>query len=444
VSLFRAAERRSSGFTYSGTYNPFENPAVPLASVGLDNVFGRQNNDAGMDVTPDTAASVGTFYRCLFLLSSVVAGCPIEVFRGRDHEKIDNSLFDPANVDMTYTQFELWQLVMVYRLVWGDSFVFKKRDGYDRIIDLKPIYPELVKVDLDRKTGDKVFLVKRLRPDGTIDEAAEPIVYTDWEVMHVPGMGYNGFNGLPIAKLMAQPLGTAMAADKLAGRFYSAGTMLGGIIKVKAPLRSQTQAEGIKNRWMQKNAGVGHAGDVAILDAETDFQDITIPPDQLQFLESRRWQTTEIARWFGVPPHLVGDVEKSTSWGTGIEVQNLGLHTYTLMGHTTPIEQRLSREIVQTRGQFAKFNYDSLMRGTTQERFQALNLAAGGPWLTRNEARASEDKTPLDNAEYDELLPPPGISPLVPPGTPGSPGPANPTPAANAPQAGHSEQDDNA
>lgn len=420
MALFRpSVTERRSGFTFSGTYNPFENPAVPLASVALDNFGAGTGNDAGQIVTQDSAAAIATFYRCMFLLSSVVAGCPIEVYRKRDHEQIDNPLFDPANDTLTYTQFELVQLIMVYRLAWGDSFVYKKRDGLDRIVDLKPLYPGLVKVDLqaerDPDTGKmvahKVFKVKRTKPDGGIDETAQPQIFTDWEIMHIPGLGYDGLQGLPVTKLMSQTLGTAMAADKLAARFYSSGTQLGGIIKVKAPLTSQTQAEGIKSRWMQKNAGVGHAGEVAILDAETDWQSITIPPEQLQFLESRRWQTTEIARWFGVPPHLVGDVERSTSWGTGIEQQNLGLHAYTLSGHTTPIEQRLTREVVATRGQFSKFNLDSLMRGSTTERYQALLTATGGPWMTRNQARISENMKPLEGKEYDELLPPQGIGP---------------------------------
>jgi phage portal protein BeeE len=109
----------------------------------------------------------------------------------------------------------------------------------------------------------------------------------------------------------------------------------------------------------------------------------------------------------------VGDVEKSTSWGTGIEQQNLGLNTYTLSGHITPIEQRLSREVVQTRGQYAEFNLDKLMRGSTQERYLSLFQAAGGPWMTRNEARISENRKPLTtDPAYDELLPPPGIGPV--------------------------------
>jgi phage portal protein BeeE len=125
-------------------------------------------------------------------------------------------------------------------------------------------------------------------------------------------------------------------------------------------------------------------------------------------------------------------VEKSTSWGTGIEQQNLGLNTYTLSGHTTPIEQRVSREVVTTRGQFAKFNLDSLMRGSTTERYQALMTAVGGPWMSRNEARISENKKPLDNAEYDELLPPQGIGPMNDDQDPSGPDDGTPPPASPA------------
>jgi HK97 family phage portal protein len=407
-------ERRNVVVSGSPTYNAFENPAVPLQAVGFDDVFGSNRSDAGETVTPDTASTVGTFYRCLFLLSSVVGACPIEVFRKRDHQLIENDLFDEANDEMTFTPFELMQLVMVYRLIWGDSFVYKKRDGNEQIIDLKPLYPDLVEIDFEKdpETGElrKIFKVKKRRADGSINETAKPYVYTDFDVMHIPNVGLNGVTGLSVVNCMAQSLGTAIAADKLAAKFYSKGTQLGGIIKIKAPLKNQAQAEGIKARWMSKNAGVAHAGEVAILDAETDFQSVTIPPDQLQFLESRKWQTTEIARWFGVPPHLVGDVEKSTSWGTGIETQNLGLNTYTLNGHITPIEQRFTREVVQTRGHVARFNLDSMMRGTTQERYAALATAVGGPWMSVNEARIAENKKPK-GSKYDEILPPQGIGP---------------------------------
>jgi HK97 family phage portal protein len=409
VTLFRA-ERRDAVASGSPTYNPFENPSTPLASVGFDTVWGGDNTDAGQNVTVDTATSLPIVYRCISLISTVVAGCTVNVFKSPNQDPIRVPVLDPGNRATTYTQFELFELIVAYLAAWGDSFTFKKRDGFDSIIDLKPIYPDLVQVK-PGPDGHKIFLVKRVRPDGTVSPNEKPQVFTYFEVMHIPGLGYNGLTGMSPIKLAAQAIGTGIAADKLAARFYGSGSQLGGIIKVKAPLRNQAQAEGIKNRWMSKNAGVAHAGDVAVLDAETDFQSITIPPDQLQFLESRRWQTTEIARMFGIPPHLVGDVEKSTSWGTGIEQQNIGFVAYTISSYTKRIEQRITREIVGTRGQYAEFDLTDLMRGSTSERYTAYVSSAGGPWMTRNEVRARENMQPLPDPEYDELLPPPGIAP---------------------------------
>ena len=411
MTLFRP-ETRGAVASGSPTYNPFENPSTPLASVGLDNVFGMVNNDAGQSVTVDTAICLPIVYRCMKLLSTVIAGCPVKAYRGPDKEDVtaQHPLLSIYNPDMTYTQFELWALVVAYMCGWGNSYVFKKRNTYDQIIDLKPVYPGVVEVKLD-DDGNKIFLIKRVSPDGSIDQTKKPYVYTEFEIMHIADFGLDGLTGLSPIQLFAQPIGTALAADKLAAKFYSSGSQLGGIIKVKAPLRNQAQAEGIKARWMSKNAGVAHAGDVAILDAETDFQSVTIPPDQLQFLESRRWPVGEVARAFGLPPHLVGDVEKSTSWGTGIEVQNVGLVTYTASNYTKRIEQRITREVVATRGKVAEFDLDDLMRGSTAERYQALSVAVGGPWMARNEARVSEKRKPLADPEYDELLPPQGIGP---------------------------------
>lgn len=407
MTLFQP-ERRDAVATGSPTYNPFENPAVPLASVGFDNVWSTEN-DSGETVTIDRALVVPTVYRCISLISTVVASCPIEVYRKKDNEPINNPLFDSANQAMTYTQYELWELVAAHLASFGDSFVLKKRDSYDRIIDLKPIYPGLVEVKIDPDTKDKIFLVRHVNDDGTADMHTKPQVFTDFEIMHIPGLGLSGLGGLSPIMQMQQTVGTALAADRLAGRFYKGGTQLGGIIKIKAPLKSQAQAEGVKARWMNNNAGVGNAGNVAVLDAETDFQSITIPPDQLQFLESRRWQTTEIARMFGIPPHLVGDVEKSTSWGTGIEQQNIGFVAYTIASYTNRIEQRVTREVVSTRGQCAEFNLDRLMRGSMSERFLAYQQALGAGWISADEIRVKENMNPL-GGKFAKPFPPAGAT----------------------------------
>jgi HK97 family phage portal protein len=131
------------------------------------------------------------------------------------------------------------------------------------------------------------------------------------------------------------------------------------------------------------------------MDADADFQPLTIAPEALQMLETRRWGVNELARLFGVPPHLVGDVERSTSWGSGLESQNVGFVTYTVASYTNRIQQRVTREVLTTRGQTAAFSLGHLLRGTTVERFTAYAAGIGAGWLTRNEARGYEDLEPL-------------------------------------------------
>lgn len=403
-----------------GIHFPFENPTIPLSSIGIDEAFGTSTfrQDSGESVTVDTAMGLPTLFRCVGLLSTVVAGCDLRVYRNPGKQEVYPALLDKGNADLRYTYYELMELIVTHLALWGNAYVLKQRaknlppddprfspkgsPGEDVIVDLLPINPSLVKVKL--ADGQKIFEVKRLDKDGKLNNAQGPLIYTTWEIMHIPGMGYDGMLGFSVIEYAARTFGTSIAADRLAAKFYANGTQLGGIIKIKAPLANQTQADEIRRRWLVKHSGVTSAGDVAVLDAETDYQPITIPPDQLQFLESRGWQTREIARLFGIPPHLVGDVEKSTSWGTGIEQQNVGFVAYTIAGWTKRIEQRFTREIIRTRKQYSEFDLDQLMRGSTQERFAAYALAIQWGWISRNEVRLKESMAPQKGLD-DFLVP---------------------------------------
>ncbi len=342
----------------------------------------------------------------------------MRVYRNPGKEEIFPALLDKGNVNLLYTYFEVMQLIVTHICMFGNAYVQKVRakdldpdepgyakkgsSGEDTIVDLRPINPSRVKVRTFE--GNKLFEVITLDKNGKIDNSHQPVIMTTFEIMHIPGMGYDGLVGLSVVENCSRTLGTSIAADKLAARFYQNGSMLGGIIKVKAPLASQTQADEIRRRWLVKHSGVQNSGDVAVLDAETDYQPVTIPPDQLQFLESRGWQTREVARMFGIPPHLVGDVEKSTSWGTGIEQQNVGFVAYTISEWTSRIEQRFTREIINVRKQYAEFDLDHLLRGAMQDRFDAYSSAIQAGWMTRNEARGKENMVPLKELD-DPLMP---------------------------------------
>lgn len=403
MSLFQE-QRDAFG---QGTYNPFENPAVPLASVGLDQVFGNlSSTDAGESVTEEKAFCLPIFWRCVQLMTTVIAGCPIRTWDGPDRTEVFPRILQINNPNTLYTQYELWELITAHLCTWGNAYVRKVRNTMDTIVDLRPINPMLVTVKLD-DGGNKIFEVKRVRKNGTIDPLAKPEVLTTFECMHIPGMGYDGLKGLAPVQLAKRTLGTAMAGDKLAAKFFSKGTILSGVVKIEAPLASQEQADKIRNKWLMRHSGTGHAAEVAVLDAGAEFQPLTIPPDSLQFLESRRWETTEIARWFGIPPHLVGDVEKSTSWGTGIEQQNTGFVSYTVSGWTRRMEQRVTREITggtKNPNVYSEFDLDRLLRGDQAERYAAYTAGINGGWLLRNEARAAENKPAIPGLD-EPLMP---------------------------------------
>jgi HK97 family phage portal protein len=340
-------------------------------------------------------------WRCVGLLSTIIAGCPLRAYKVEGKKEVFPDLLSPGNGNMRYTQFELWELVVSHIMLWGNAFVLKWRDptigfdGYRPIADLRPIDPSRVTVKVDKQTREKIFEVAQVDENGNPVPGKAPIILTTYEIMHIPGLGYNGLTGLSPVQNSIRTLGTAIAADKLAARFYSKGTLLSGIVNVKAPLSDQTQADSIRDRWIARSGGVAHGAEVAVLDAETTFQPLTIPPDALQFLESRRWQTTEIARMFGIPPHLVGDVEKTTSWGTGIEQQNIAFGSYTVSSYTNRIGQRASREVIPMSTQFCEFDLNRIMRGSMAERFSAYAVAITAGWLTRNEARLMENREPL-------------------------------------------------
>jgi len=377
---------------------------MPLSSLALDGVLGNgQNNDSGESVDPVTGiGAIPTAYRCVRYIATTVAGLPIEELQ----KDGDSETWAGLDNLLSYTAFEIKEMIAGRLAGWGNFFGREVRQN-GRLIDLLPYPGGDVKVV--RVKGVKTYRVKNRNDDGTLalapSSGGTPVgTYTDYPdgpdcpIFHIPGFGFDGLQGVSPIIQAAQTFGTALAADRLAARFYSRGQQLGGIVKVKAPLANQSQADAIKMSWRNSHSGVRNAGDVAVLDAETDFQPITIDPEALQFLESRQWQAWEIAKIFGVPAHMVAP---TSTWGTGIEQQDSGFVTYTIRDYTDRIEQRLWRQY-GVRGKTLEFDLDRLLRGSTLERYQAYGQAIGWSWMNPNEVRKKERMKPRPGG--DEYL----------------------------------------
>lgn len=387
MGLFRR-ERRES----------FENPSISLSDASLIQMFsGDTVTAAGPMISPAKAfGSSISAYRAIALLSGMAAGLPLKVYRYRDKvEQICRALEDPG---FDRTPFEFKELCFAHLLGWGNAYVYKRRNGFDAIDALLPIAPDRVRVKVDQQTigqATKLFEVR--------DANGAYVPMTNREIMHVPGLGYDGVQGLSPLGVARQALGIQSAADELAARQYTSGNMIGGILTTDKAL-TQQQADAIKSRWREKMQGNRNAHDVAVLDAGMSFTATTLKPDDAQFLETRRWEVVEVARVYGLPPHMLGDVERSTSWGTGIEQQNIAMVSYTLKSWLDRFEQRVTREVVTPRTQYAEFLVDGLLRGSIAERYAAYSTGISMGFMTRNEVRVKENMQPLDG--LDEPLQP--------------------------------------
>lgn len=438
MSLFQ--KRNAIFYGSGGNVNPFERPSMPLASLALDGVLGSGAvNDSGEQVDVLRGITNPTAYRCISVLATVVAGCTLEEI---DRAGTASPWTAFENLQ-SFTAYEMAEIMVTHMAGWGNFFARKVTGRLSTdLVDLQPIFPGNVQVM--RINGQKIFRVRKIvQPTDTTPNAVNGqypnggAIYedlTEAEVFHIPFLGYDGLQGMSPVMAAAQMFGTTFAADRLAARFLGQGSQLSGIIKVKAPLEDQEQADALKLQWTAKNGGARNGGGVTVLDSETDYVPLTISPDALQFLQSRQWQMNEIARMFGVPLTMLST--DSTGYGDAIETQQVGFVTYTVRGYTDRMEQRLSREFM-VRGRSVAFNLDKLMRGATQERYNSYNTAIMGGWMQPAEARANENYPVQPGLDYFQKPQANNGLAVNPPMTPG--GESQEPPSAPAPD----ENDDN-
>ncbi len=402
-TLFGAPERRD---------NPFENPAIPLTDAGLLNFFGGEPTDAGVNMNEEIALRLATVFRCVTLLSGVVGSLPLKVYSHKDRSVLRVPCLE--GVGAVNTPAELWETAMLQILLWGNAYIHKVRNGLGQIVQLRLIHPQRVKPHLIIADADNPITGKLFDVQNTEDGQWYP--YTDFEIMHLMGPTIDGVKGMSRIALARESMAIGLAADKLAAKLFGNGNLISGVLSVERSLTADQAAE-IKMRWREKIAGLRHGHDIAVLDGGTKFTPIALPPEDVQFLQSRAFQTLEICRWFGVPPHLAGEMARSTTWGTGLEEQNVGLIKYTLQSYLSRIEQRVTREIVDPEQAYAEFLVDGMVRATMFVRWQGYNMAIMCGAMTRNEVRVKENLPPLPGLD-EPLVPtlaPPGNTVTEPP-----------------------------
>ncbi len=352
----------------------------------------------GIRVTNTSALRHIAVFRSVELRAGTMAALPLKAFQKDSRERVVNApVLDDPHPELT--RFEVWEQAYAHIDLWGNAYLRKLRDGAGRVRYLWPIHPSRVHVDLvepdERNPGGKVFAIDAK------GGRREP--YTSYEILHLPGFGYDGRVGLSRIELGSRAIELGLAAEDYAARFFGNGTSLSGILSTDQTI-SQTVADTLKQRWREKVGGLSKSHDIAVLDAGTKFQPISIPAKDAQLLETRQSSVGDIATLFGLPPHAIGDVERSTSWGTGIEQQTIGMVQFTFQPMLARVEQRLTKEIVQPANPnvYVEYVVEGLLRGDSASRaafYQAMRQMKA---MSANEVRARENLEPYEGGDTYE------------------------------------------
>ena len=368
-----------------------ESPTVPLTSETLIPLLGGQVTASGASVSPKSSLGIPAVWRAVNLIAGTIASLPLHAYRPNDaggREKVTTGraaemLNDPHR---GMTPMEFWEAVVGLLLLWGNAYCryeFTAPGG--PVARFQLLNPAIVKPGRT-SDGEKVYEI-----------VGSDRAWTDSHIFHIPGLGFDGVAGFSPITLLRQGLGLAMSAEEYAAKLFGSGSLATGILQAEGRL-TQEQADALQARWKAKRAGLGSAHDTIVLDSGAKFHQLTIPPADAQFLESRSFQVAEIARIFGVPPHMLGDVSKSTSWGTGIEQQSSGFVVYTLRPWLTRIEQRITR-VINPQKVYARFSVEGLLRGDSAQRAafytSMWNLGA----LSTNDIRALEEMPPVEGGD---------------------------------------------
>lgn len=352
---------------------------------------------AGIPVNDRSAMQLTAFYACVRLLADSIASLPWDAYRkkgaAREPVPMEPSLLRDPFTELT--QFE-WKHLLVVSLAMRGNFYGQvvARDRLEYPTSIRPLHPDEVRID-----RDPVTFAKRVWLNG------KQVPYAD--VVHIKAFTLPGSDeGLSPVSMARQTLGLGLAAEQFGSKWFRDGAAPSSVLETAQTL-TEDQVKMTQQSWVSSHAGRRLP---AVLSGGFQWKPITITPEESQFLETRKFQVTEIARLFGIPPHMIGDLEKSTSWGTGIEQQSIGFVTYTLRPWLTRIEAALSKMLPG--GQYVRFNVDGLLRGDAKSRFEAYRSAIETGWRNPDEVRALEDLPPIPGGLGQQYRQPMNFAPL--------------------------------
>ena len=391
-------------FNWLGFGNPRDEPALPdvrdnVRDSGTLFVFGRSNS--GEQVDEKSAMQIATVYACVRLLAESVAQLPLHLYRCTDDDGQEKAkghplykiLYREPNPEMT--SFSFWEAMMTHLLLWGNAYAQVIRDGRNGILGLYPLLPE--NVEIDRTERGELYYIYHAYTDEKPGETNKDINFRRDEILHIPGLGFNGLVGFSPIAMMKNALGTNIAVEKYGSSFFKNNGQPLGVLEHPGVLKDPQK---IRDNWMDTYGGPNNAHKIALLEEGMQYKAISLPPEDSQFLSTREFGVEEICRIFRVPPHMVQDLKRATF--SNIEHQAIDYVVHTLDPWLVRIEKAIVKDLLveeEKDDYFPKFNVDGLLRGDYKSRMDGYSVGISTGIISPNEARRKENMPPLPEEE---------------------------------------------
>jgi HK97 family phage portal protein len=380
---------------------PFSNRCIEIRSTlanpqsWLVEALGGGKAASGVTVNENTALKSTAVFACVRILAETVASLPLPVYRrlpgGGKERATDHYLYpllhDQPNPEMT--SFEFRETLMGHLALWGNAYAEIQRNGAGEVVALWPLRPDRMRVSRD----DQGLQYKYTLPDGTT------AVLRQRNIMHIRGLSGDGLVGYSPIRMAREAIGLALATEEFGARFFGQGSRPSGVLEHPGKLSKEAK-ENLRESWERMHSGLSGAHRIAILEEGMKWTQIGIPPEDAQFLETRKFQVTEIARIFRIPPHMLADLERATF--SNIEHQSIEFVVHTIRPWLVRWEQAFKRDLFlpgEREIYFAEFLVDGLLRGDIESRYRAYATARQWGWMSANDVRELENMNPIPGGD---------------------------------------------
>ena len=388
---------------FTGLFKSRDKPENRTA--GSSYAFYLGGSTSGKAVTEQTAMQMTAVYSCVRILAEAVAGLPLHLYKytdsGGKDKAIDHPLYrllhDEPNPEMS--SFVFRETLMTHLLLWGNAYAQVIRNGKGEVVALYPLMHNRMAVDRD--TEGHLYYTYYRGDDEAIKNKEYAVTLAPRDVLHIPGLGFDGLVGYSPIAMAKNAIGMAIACEEFGAKFFANGAAPSGVLEHPGTIKDPSR---VRDAWQSQFGGSSNSGKVAVLEEGMKYTPISISPEQAQFLETRKFQINEIARIFRVPPHMVGDLEKSSF--SNIEQQSLEFVKYTLDPWVVRWEQSIHRALLSQDEKavyFVKFNLEGLIRGDYQSRMNGYAIGRQNGWMSANDIRELENLDRIPAEEGGDL-----------------------------------------